>query len=69
MQGHRFGSWCGKITHAAGQLILRATTTEARVLQREAAAERSLNMQLESSSCLLQLEKALLQQQTQCSQK
>lgn len=69
MQGHRFDSCYGKITHAAGQLSPRATTTEARVLQREAAAKRSLNIQLESSSCLLQLEKALLQQQTQCSQK
>ena len=62
-RGHGFDLCSGKITHAARQLNLGTTATEPTLQSpcsatREAATMRTYTLQLESSPCSLQLEKA-----------
>ena len=72
--GDRVPSWSGKIPHASRQLSPWAKTTEAQVpracaLQREGTAMRSPRTATESTSCLLQPERACTATKTQDSQK
>ena len=62
MQGTRFDPWSGKISHAAEQLSLCATTTTHAPQQREATAMRSPRTATKNSRCSPQLEKAHAQQ-------
>ena len=67
MQGTWFDSWSRKITHATGQLSSCTTTPgaapEAYALKQEKSTQReACALQLESSPCSLQLQKACIQQ-------
>ena len=60
--GHRFDPWSGKIPHATGQPSLCTTTAE--VAQQEKSLQwEAYTLQLETSPCSLQVEKACTQQQ------